>query len=91
MNYWLFYPDYFKYAEDYFVNFLKEHGDKPKSEFFIPLLIEDLINRNEKAVNVLECTEEWFGVTYADDKPFVQQKIAALIEKEVYPKNLWTS
>lgn len=91
MNYWLFHPDFFEHAEAYFVNFLKEFGGQPKSEFFIPLLIEHLINNGSKIVDVLECSEEWFGVTYAKDKPFVQERIAALIEKEVYPKNLWIS
>lgn len=89
MNFWGFQPDYFTYCENMFVSFLKEFGHTPKSEFFIPLLIEDMIKTNVKNVDVISCDEEWFGVTYQKDKPFVQERIIKLIEKGVYPKNLW--
>ncbi len=90
MNFWGFYPDYFDYCEDQFKKFLKEEGHKPKSEFFIPLLIEHLITSGEKTVDVVTCDEEWFGVTYQKDKPFVQERIISLINKGVYKKELWT-
>lgn len=90
MNFWGFYPDYFEFAGDYFTNFLKERGDETKSEFFIPLLVEDLIKRGEKSVKVLNCDEEWFGVTYQEDKPFVVDKIKQLLDSGVYPTQLWT-
>lgn len=90
MNFWGFYPDYFDYAEDYFVDFLKERGEEPKSEFFIPLLIEDLIKRQEKSVAVLSSDEAWFGVTYQEDKPIVIDKLNGLIKKGEYPEKLWS-
>ena len=43
MNMWGFTPDYFKYSEDYFVDFLKENIDKPKAEYYIPLMVNKLI------------------------------------------------
>ena len=89
MNFWGFYPDYFNHAEAYFRGFLKERGGELKSEFFIPLLVEDLVNRGEKKVEVLTCDEEWFGVTYQEDKPRVVQKIKELLENGVYPDKLW--
>ncbi len=89
MNFWGFYPDYFNHAEAYFRGFLKERGGELKSEFFIPLLVEDLVNRGEKKVEVLTCDEEWFGVTYQEDKPIVVQKIKELLENGVYPDKLW--
>ncbi len=89
MNLWGFYPDYFDYCEKMFSEFLKEFGYTPKSEFFIPLLIENLITSKTKVVDVVSCDEEWFGVTYKEDKPFVQERIQALIDKGVYPADLW--
>lgn len=89
MNFWGFYPDYFDYCEAMFRDFLKEEGDKPKSEFFIPLLVEHLIATGEKDVDVVSCDEEWFGVTYQKDKPFVQKRIKELIERGVYKEDLW--
>jgi len=89
MNLWTFYPDYFKYCEREFSNFLQEQGQELKSEFFIPLLVENLIRSEEKKVKVLDCDEEWFGVTYQDDKPIVQSRLQELIDNEVYPQKLW--
>lgn len=90
MNFWGFQPDYFDYCERMFVSFLAEFGHTPKSEFFIPLLIEDMIKTKVKNVDVISCDEEWFGVTYQKDKPFVQERIIKLIEAGVYPENLWS-
>lgn len=89
MNFWGFHPDYFDYCGAQFKEFLNKDGHKPKSEFFIPLLVEHLIATGEKEVDVVNCDEEWFGVTYQEDKPFVQDRILDLIEKGVYAKNLW--
>jgi hypothetical protein len=38
---------------------------------------------------VLSSDAVWFGVTYKEDKPDVVKKIQNLIDKGVYPKNLW--
>lgn len=89
MNMWAFYPDYFDYCEASFTKFLKERGHELKSEFFIPLLIDELIVKGEKKVDVLSCSEEWFGVTYRDDKPFVIERLNQLITNGIYPDNLW--
>ncbi|MBS7374879.1 MAG: nucleotidyltransferase, partial [Muribaculaceae bacterium] len=45
MNLWGFTPDYFEFSEGYFVDFLKENIDKPKAEFFIPLVVNELITK----------------------------------------------
>ncbi len=89
MNMWAFYPDYFNYCEEMFTSFLKERGQELKSEFFIPLLVDELINSNTKSVDVLHCGEEWFGVTYKEDKPIVIAKLNKLIESGIYPEKLW--
>ena len=65
MNMWGFTPDYFVHSEKYFVDFLKENIDKPKSEFFIPLVVNELITKGIATVKVLDTTAKWFGVTYA--------------------------
>lgn len=90
MNLWTFYPDYFDYCEAQFITFLEEYGQEMKSEFFIPLLVENLIQSGDKKIEVLNCDEEWFGVTYQEDKPIVQDRLQALIDKGVYPNQLWT-
>ncbi len=89
MNFWGFYPDYFKFCEAEFKSFLESRGHEPKSEFFIPLLIEHLIISGKKGVDVVHCNEDWFGVTYQEDKPFVQERILRLISSGRYPEQLW--
>ncbi|MBR5841304.1 MAG: nucleotidyltransferase [Bacteroidaceae bacterium] len=89
MNFWGFTPDYFKYSEAQFVEFLKENIDKPKSEFFIPLVVDTLINNGKATCEVLDTTAKWFGVTYAADRPGTVEKIQALVDAGEYPNKLF--
>ncbi|MDR1895572.1 MAG: nucleotidyltransferase [Prevotellaceae bacterium] len=89
MNIWGFTPDYFQHSETYFKKFLDEHGQELKSEFFIPLVVNNLIQEKISAVKVLDTDSQWFGVTYKEDKPLVINKIKQLVAKQIYPENLW--
>ncbi|WP_459187489.1 nucleotidyltransferase [Parabacteroides sp. APC149_11_2_Y6] len=89
MNMWGFTPDYFEYSEKYFIDFLKENIDKPKSEFFIPLVVNELITKGIATVKVLDTTSKWFGVTYAADRQGVVDKIQALVDAGEYPNKLF--
>ena len=89
MNMWGFTPDYFKYSEEYFVKFLKENADNIKAEYFIPLLVNDLIQTGKASVTVLDTPSKWFGVTYAADRQSVVDKIHALIAAGEYPEKLF--
>lgn len=89
MNMWGFTPDYFVHSEKYFVDFLKENIDKPKSEFFIPLVVNELITKGIATVKVLDTTAKWFGVTYAADRQGVVDKIQALVDAGEYPNKLF--
>lgn len=91
MNMWGFTPEYFRHSEDYFREFLNENGQNVKSEFFIPYVIDKLIQSGKAKVKVLDTPSMWFGVTYAEDKPTVIMKINELVHKGVYPENLWKS
>ena len=89
MNMWGFLPSYFGYCETYFKEFLANEGENLTSEFYIPNLIDHLINTHVLNVNVLSTESDWFGVTYQEDKPFVINKILELINNGVYPQKLW--
>lgn len=90
MNFWGLKPNVFKFLNEGFKEFLEQHGNELKSEYFIPLLINDNIIRGVIKTKVIQCDSPWFGVTYKEDKPFVQQRIKELIESGAYPENLWT-
>ena len=89
MNMWGFTPDYFKYSEESFVNFLQQNIDKPKAEFFIPLVVNELITTGRANVKVLDTTAVWFGVTYAADRQDTVDKIQALVDAGEYPSRLF--
>ena len=90
MNFWGFTPSIFEHLEAQFVAFLHEHGQKPRSEFLIPTVVSHLIQTGEATVRVLRSSASWFGVTYREDRPFVQQQIQSLIKQGIYPHHLWT-
>ena len=89
MNLWGFTPDYFAHSEKFFVDFLKENINKPKSEFFIPSLVNDMVNSGEAQVKVLKTESKWFGVTYSEDRPDVVAKFAKLHEDGIYPEKMF--
>lgn len=89
MNMFGFMPSYFDYCEQYFVEFLKKEINTPKSEFYIPTLLDSLIKSNQIQVKVLSSIASWFGVTYKDDKPIVIEKLNKLIDSGAYPRKLW--
>lgn len=91
MNMWGFTPDYFKYSDDYFKTFLADPKNmaNPKAEFFIPLMVNKLINDGTATVKVLDTTSKWFGVTYAADRPSTVARIQRLIDAGVYPDRLF--
>ena len=89
MNMWGFTPDYFKYSESAFVEFLKKDINTPKSEFFIPFVVNELLESGKITVKVLDTTAKWFGVTYSSDRPAVVEKLAELHNMGEYPQQLW--
>jgi UTP-glucose-1-phosphate uridylyltransferase len=89
MNLWGFTPSIFKVLEDDFKLFLAENIDKPKSEFFIPSIVDKAIKNNLATTMVLECPERWFGITYREDKPEVVKSIQKLVDQGKYPEKLY--
>ena len=91
MNMWGFTPDYFDYSEDYFKEFLSDpkNMENLKAEFFIPLMVNKLINEGTATVQVLDTTSKWFGVTYAADRQGTVDRIQSLIDDGTYPAKLF--
>ena len=89
MNMWGFQDTLFDYLEELFIEFLKEKGSELKSEFYIPFVVDALVKAGKCTAKVLISESEWFGVTYPEDKPEVQKKLAGLIADGVYPGKLF--
>lgn len=89
MNFWGLKPNVFRYLREGFSRFLEEKGNELKSEYFIPLLINDNILNGRISTRVLDCNANWFGVTYIEDKPMAREEIIRLTEAGEYPEKLW--
>lgn len=89
MNMFGFTPDYFRHSEEYFKTFLAENMANLKSEFYIPLMVNNLIQDGTASMKVLPTSAVWFGVTYKADKPMVEARIRELIAAGEYPEKLW--
>ena len=91
MNFWGFTPDYFAYSQEFFKTFLSDskNMENLKSEFFIPLMVDKLINDGTATVEVLDTNSKWFGVTYPEDRQSVVDKIKALVDAGEYPAKLF--
>ncbi|MBC8032522.1 MAG: nucleotidyltransferase [Chitinophagaceae bacterium] len=89
MNFWCFAPNAFVITQEMFNEFLEQHGNEPKSEFFIPLVGDGFIKKDLGVIKVIPTDASWFGVTYKEDAPVVQASIDQLVASGEYPSALW--
>ncbi len=89
MNFWGFTPLIFDYLEQAFIDFLNENKSDLKAELYIPFVVDKLIKNKTVKAKVLNCNEQWFGITYKEDKAMVVSKIQDLVKKGIYPSRLW--
>ncbi len=88
MNLWGFQPALFAELERRFPEWLAKNGGQPKSEWYIPFVVDELIKEGKADCRVLPTDSRWFGVTYREDKPFVMSEIKKLVDAGEYPANL---
>jgi NDP-sugar pyrophosphorylase family protein len=89
MNFWGFTPKIFELSTTMFKEFALANTNNPKAEFFITLVSDALIQNKLASFKVIPTQNKWFGVTYKEDKPIVQNSIDQLVQGGIYPKNLW--
>ena len=88
MNMWCLNPAILKEFENSFIDFLKEKIDVPKSEFYLPFVIDELVKRGELNCEVIQNPCKWFGVTYQEDKELVMGSLKQAVQDGVYPAKL---
>jgi hypothetical protein len=91
MNFWGFTPKYFEQSERDFIAFIEANATQLKAEFYIPFVVNNLITKKEATCRVLTSNDQWFGVTYQEDKATTIERIGELVEQGKYPVNLWES
>ena len=89
MNFWGFRPELFDAMQAYFEAFLKNADPADiKCECLLPVMVDSLLKQGAITVDMLETDSVWFGVTYQEDRPLVQQALKELHAKGVYPEKL---
>lgn len=89
INIWGFTPAVFEHLELAFADFMRVFADQLNAELYLPTVINGLVARGKASVKILPAVDQWFGVTYREDKPLAMTHINRLIEQRVYPENLW--
>ncbi len=84
MNLWGFQKEILDIYEEEFVKFLESNIDKPKSEFYITSAVDVLMNKMNQKIKVLETDEKWYGITYKEDLPEIQEAIKKYTEAGIY-------
>jgi Ser/Thr protein kinase RdoA (MazF antagonist)/NDP-sugar pyrophosphorylase family protein len=91
MNLWGFQREFLEELEKRFPAFLSENLEKNplKCEYFLPTVANAQLQEGKSTVRVLTTPDKWYGVTYAEDLPSVQQAVREMKAAGVYPKQLW--
>ena len=91
MNMWGFSESILQELKARFKPFLDEalQNNPMKGEYFLPFVVDELLQEKKATVRVLKSEDKWYGVTYKEDKPMVMNAIQNLKDQGLYPQNLW--
>ena len=91
MNLWGFGKSCLEEADRRFAGWLDENLAKNplKCEYFLPLVVTELLEEGKARVQLLHSADKWYGVTYREDKPVVVDAIARMTREGLYPEDLW--
>jgi hypothetical protein len=89
LNMWGFGPTIFTHLRRELVLFLEAQPHDETAEFFIPTVVNTLVNRGQERLKVLRTPDSWFGITYREDRPRVIENVRRLIGQGDYPDKLW--
>ncbi|MBR5232391.1 MAG: nucleotidyltransferase [Clostridia bacterium] len=90
MNMWALKTPFVALLKEGFDAFLCNLKNPLKDEFLLPIYIDELLQKNQVSVQVLKTPDQWFGVTYKEDREAVMNSIRELVEKGVYEKDLYS-
>lgn len=89
MNCWAFQPEFWPELDTQWRQFVARRWEEPKAEFYLPAAVSAAIESGRARVRVRSTVSTWFGVTYREDKPAVQARLAALAQAGEYPSPLF--
>ena len=85
MNFWGFTSKIFEHGYEMFNDFMKVNNEDPKAEFYIPGIVDNMVNSGKATVKLIPTEEEWMGMTYKEDSSFVMKALKEKVDKGLYP------
>ena len=91
MNLWGFTPSILIELKRRFLPFLENvYKTNPlKGEYFLPFVVDELLQEKKAEVTVLRSYDNWYGVTYKEDKENVMAALQKLKDEGRYQQKLW--
>lgn len=89
MNMWGLKPEFLETLEQGFSAFLRRQEAGSSEEYLLPTILGGLVARRQAQVQVLPTGDQWFGVTYQEDKQGVMESIRSLVSAGAYPERLF--
>lgn len=89
MNFFGFSLKSFDTFEKYWHNFISHNASSPKAEALLPVAASDIIKNGDGIIKFFTSQENWFGMTYPEDREIVKHEIAKKVEMGYYPEKLW--
>ena len=91
MNFWGFHPSIFHYIEEGFKRFYMKNRNSPTAEYYIPLIIDELIQTRLIRLKVIPSEDKWYGITYKEDAMAVRKAFLDFRKEGLYPDPLWST
>lgn len=88
MNLWGFTHELIRHLEQGFVAFL-DNNPTVKDEYYLPAGVAYALSTGNARVSVLPDGGRWVGMTSPEDRDLTVAVLQDLVEKGVYPENLW--
>lgn len=89
MNCWAFPAGSLSVFGELFAQFLRERGSEMKSEFYLPSVVNYMLETGAADATVLTTPDKWYGITYSADLPSVRAALADMTKRGIYPEKLW--
>ena len=89
MNLFAFSLKAFEEFHRYWDDFKKTSLDQPKTEALLPVAASDIVHNGKGSIKFFTSSEQWFGMTYPQDREIVKAEIAKKIKDGYYPEHLW--
>jgi hypothetical protein len=88
LNLFGFQPGFMRRLDDGFERYLAALDDPSRGEYQLPTQV-NLAMQAGLEVHALACGRRWFGITYPEDRAWVQGQLRGLVEAGDYPPHLF--